>query len=85
MIVCIGEPEFRGRGYATDALRLLLAFAWHDLNLHRVTARAFANNERATGTYRRACFREEGRMREDAATNVMGTINLVRAPAPSGG
>ena len=32
------HPEFQGHGYATEAAQILLAYAFREKNLHRVTA-----------------------------------------------
>ena len=59
LIVRIGDEQQRGRGYGTEALRLLVDFAWRDLNLHRVFLHVFADNERAIPVYRNVGFAEE--------------------------
>ena len=61
----IGEPEFRGKGYGTDAMRVILRFAFTELNLHRVSLGLFAYNERALRSYEKAGFVLEGRTRHD--------------------
>jgi RimJ/RimL family protein N-acetyltransferase len=66
LIIRIGDERQRGRGYGTEAVQLLVDFAWHDLNLHRVFLHVFADNERAIRVYRNAGFAEEGRLVEAA-------------------
>lgn len=66
MIVRIGEVAAQNQGHGTESIRLLLDHAWRDLNLHRVTARAFASNGRAIAAYGKAGFVIEGRLREAA-------------------
>ncbi|HEY6040919.1 MAG TPA: GNAT family protein [Anaerolineae bacterium] len=61
----VGEPEFRGKGYGTDAMRVLLRFAFTELNLHRVSLGLFGYNERARRSYEKAGFTLEGHMREE--------------------
>jgi len=60
----IGERAYWGRGYGTDAMRVVLRFAFQELNLHRVSLTVFAYNERAVRSYLKAGFHEEGRTRE---------------------
>ena len=60
----MGEPEYRGKGYGTDAMRLALRFAFMELNLHRVTLDVFEYNPRAIRSYEKAGFQHEGRQRE---------------------
>ena len=64
MLIQIGDPQDHGRGLGTEALRLLLDFAWKDCNLHRVWAQVFARNQRALVCYRKVGFVEEGRLRD---------------------
>ncbi len=61
--ISIGEREFWGRGYGTDAMRVILRYAFHELNLQRVTLNVFAYNQRAVRSYEKAGFTLEGRMR----------------------
>ena len=59
-------PEFRGKGYGSDACRVLLRYAFVDRGLHRVQLEVLADNEPALRSYRAAGFREDGRLRESA-------------------
>ena len=54
----------RGHGYGTDALRVLVRFAFERRNLHRVHLSALATNTPALACYRKVGFVEEGRRRE---------------------
>lgn len=60
----IGEREFWGKGYGTDAMHLILRFAFTELNLRRVTLNVFAFNERAVKAYEKVGFHMEGRQRQ---------------------
>lgn len=60
----IGEPEYWGKGYGTDAMRIILRFAFLELNLWRVNLNVFEYNERAQKSYLKVGFREEGRLRQ---------------------
>lgn len=59
----LGERAYWGKGYGTDAMRLLLRYAFHELNLERVSLEAFAYNARAIRSYEKAGFRHEGLQR----------------------
>lgn len=59
----IGDDEARGKGYGTEAVRLLLAHAFRDMDLERVQLHVFAGNERAIRAYEKAGFHREGRLR----------------------
>ena len=58
--VMIGAKDHWGKGYAFDALGMLLAFAFRSMNLRRVMLRADANHARAIALYERLGFRDEG-------------------------
>lgn len=60
----IGEPDCRGKGYGTEATRLLLDYGFNALGLHNVLLRVCSFNEAAIAVYRKAGFREIGRRRE---------------------
>ncbi len=59
----IGERVYRGRGLGTEAVRLVLRYAFTELNLHRVSLNVFEYNPRAMRAYEKAGFRVEGRVR----------------------
>ena len=60
----IGEREFWGKGYGTDVMRVILRYAFTEVNLQRVTLNVFEYNPRAIRSYEKAGFRHEGRMRK---------------------
>jgi RimJ/RimL family protein N-acetyltransferase len=60
----IGEPEYWGKGYGTDAMRLALGYAFLELSLERVSLGVFNYNERAFHSYEKAGFKLEGRERQ---------------------
>jgi RimJ/RimL family protein N-acetyltransferase len=60
----IGERDFWGKGYGTEAMQLALRFAFTELNLRRVTLDVVENNQRAVRSYEKAGFRIEGRERQ---------------------
>jgi RimJ/RimL family protein N-acetyltransferase len=62
----LGEEAARGKGYGTEAVTLLLDFAFRDLNLERVWLHVFEDNERAARVYRKCGFRDEGLLRRAA-------------------
>jgi len=62
--IFIGPPEARGKGYGTEALRLLCDYAFNALNLRSLMLRVYDYNERAIASYRRIGFRELGRRRK---------------------
>ncbi len=61
--VTIGA-EHRRRGYAGEALTLLLRFMFAERRYHKCVAVVFAHNEASLALTRRLGFTEEGRLRE---------------------
>jgi ribosomal-protein-alanine N-acetyltransferase len=53
-----------GRGFATEALGLLLGFSFEALDLHRLEADVDPRNERSLRLFERQGFRREGYLRE---------------------
>lgn len=62
--ITIGESDAWGRGYGTEATRLMIDHAFGTLGLHRIALFVFEFNERAIRAYRRCGFVMEGRSRE---------------------
>ncbi len=62
--VIIPERANRGKGFGTEAIRLLVDFAFSRLNLHRVELEVFADNDHAIRVYEQLGFRHEGRHRD---------------------
>ncbi|MGE5702707.1 MAG: GNAT family N-acetyltransferase [Clostridia bacterium] len=62
--IAIGTQTQRGRGYGREALERLLAFAFMELNLHRVQLTVFAYNQPAITLYEKMGFKQEGVYRE---------------------
>ncbi len=58
------RPDTRGKGYGTDALRVLLQFAFSELNLHKVTLTVYEGNEGGKRLYEKCGFQYEGRLRQ---------------------
>jgi RimJ/RimL family protein N-acetyltransferase len=60
----IGDRQDRRKGYGTQALNLLLEFAFNELNLNRLGAEIAAYNPGARRLYEKAGFIEEVRRRQ---------------------
>lgn len=54
------DQEHNGKGYMHDAVRLVSAFAFQELGLHRIEAGARVDNSGSLRTLRKAGFHEEG-------------------------
>ena len=60
----IGEPDYWGKGYGTEAMLLILKFGFADLNLHRIQLGVYEYNKRAIRSYEKCGFKVEGAERE---------------------
>ncbi|MGH2350406.1 MAG: GNAT family N-acetyltransferase [Chloroflexota bacterium] len=64
LALVIGEKDYWGKGYGTEATTLMLDYAFTWIHLHSVKLRVFAHNERGLRAYQRAGFKLIGRWRE---------------------
>ncbi len=64
MAIGIGDPAYRGKGYGQDALKLILNYAFNELNLHRVGLTVMSYNTKAIKAYERVGFVHEGTQRQ---------------------
>ena len=62
--IFIGEKPLWGRGYGTEAMRLLVHHGFKTLNLNRIYLRVFETNPRAIRVYEKVGFVHEGRFRQ---------------------
>ena len=60
----IGDKQYWGRGYGTDAMLVLMRLAFDKLNLHRLWLHVYDFNARAIASYERWWFKREGVLRE---------------------
>jgi RimJ/RimL family protein N-acetyltransferase len=63
--ILLGDKATWGKGYGTEATRLLVGYAFETLNLNRVWLHAFEYNPRGLRAYEKAGFRREGVLRQD--------------------
>lgn len=62
--IVIGEKTHWDRGFGTEAIQLLLDYAFSILNLNSVNLGTYSYNERAIACYKKVGFKEVGRRRE---------------------
>jgi RimJ/RimL family protein N-acetyltransferase len=63
--IIIGDREYWGKGYGTDAMYLIVQYGFVELNLRRISLGLHAYNERALKSYQKVGFELEGQMRGD--------------------
>lgn len=67
--IFIGDKNYWGKGYGTEALSLLLDYGFKALNFHNVILRSYEFNKRAIKAYTKIGFREIGIRREALLRN----------------
>ncbi len=60
----LGERNYWGKGYGTEAMNIILGYAFRELGLRRVSLTVFEYNPRAIHCYENAGFVHEGRLRQ---------------------
>ena len=62
--IAIFNETNRGKGYGTDAMKVLLRIGFNFLNLHRIGLNVFETNKRAIKLYQNIGFKQVGLLRE---------------------
>ncbi len=58
-------PQFRGKGYGSESIRLVLRHYFRELGYQKANATVYAFNEASLGMHRKFGFVEEGRIRSN--------------------
>ncbi len=81
-LVLAVDPVQHGRGYGTDITRVILKYAFMEMNLHRVGLDVLAYNVAARRVYEKVGFTLEGTLREfvwrDGVYYDMHTMGILR-------
>ena len=62
--IFIGDEENLSKGYGSEAIKLIINFAFNEIRLHSVMLTVFSNNPRAIKAYTKCGFKEFGRRHE---------------------
>ena len=62
--IAIGDKQYHGKGFGTEAVRLVVRYGFEELNLNRIALHVFAHNFRAIGCCQKAGFVHEGCQRQ---------------------
>ena len=73
------SPEHQGRGYATEAVRLLLTYLFSERGKHRIAAYCDPRNAASVALLERLGMRREGHLRESTWAKGEWTDDLVYA------
>lgn len=68
--IFIGNKEYWGKGYGTEALKLFLDYVFRFLNLRNMMLTVYSFNERAIKCYKKVGFKEIGRRRKALLRNM---------------
>ena len=63
--IVIGDKSLWGKGYGTDAMRVMMRLGFDKMNLHRLWLHVHDYNARAIASYEKCGFKREGVLRED--------------------
>lgn len=58
--IIIGEKSYWGKGFATEAIKLVIDYAFNKLNLRKLTAGAYSSNIASIKAFEKAGFSVEG-------------------------
>ena len=67
--ILIGDKSSWGKGYATEAIKLLVNHAFKNLGLRKLTAGCYETNVGSIKAFQKAGFLEEGRFKKHYAYN----------------
>jgi RimJ/RimL family protein N-acetyltransferase len=62
--IYLGEKDYWGRGYATDAMRTICRYGFEKMRLHKITLNVVTENHAAHHVYHKVGFVDEGRLRQ---------------------
>ena len=68
--IMLGNPNYQRKGYGIEAVKLILDYGFSFLNLRNISLSVFEYNEAAYNLYKKAGFKEVGRLRK--AVEIMG-------------
>ncbi len=62
--IVVGNKDYWGKGYGSDAMKVLMRLAFDRMNLHRLWLRVFDFNHRAIASYEKCGFQRWGVLRD---------------------
>lgn len=63
--IFIGDKEYWNKGYGSDAMKIMVEFIFHQMNINKVKLNVFSFNERAIKSYEKCGFKKEGILRQE--------------------
>lgn len=62
--IIIGEISEQNKGYGKEAIEIIIDYAFHSLNLNKITVEVVEHNNKALNLYKKIGFIEEGRLKD---------------------
>jgi len=59
------NKNYWGKGYGTDAMKVLMKFIFEDMNMNKIRLSVFSFNERAKRCYEKCGFQVEGILKKE--------------------
>ena len=63
--IFIGNKAYWGKGYGTDAMKILVTFIFEQMNINKIKLHVFSFNTRAIKSYEKVGFKKEGTLRKE--------------------
>jgi RimJ/RimL family protein N-acetyltransferase len=63
--IFIGDKDFLGKGYGTDAMQTLISFIFNEMNINKIKLKVFSFNKPAIKSYEKCGFKVEGVLRQE--------------------
>ncbi|WP_454052026.1 GNAT family N-acetyltransferase [Clostridium sp. Marseille-Q7071] len=63
--IFIGDKSYLGKGYGTDAMKVLINFIFEEMNINKIKLNVYSFNERAVKSYEKCGFKKEGLLRKE--------------------
>lgn len=63
--IMIGDKDYWGKGYGTDAMKTLVTFIFNNMNINKIRLSTFSFNERAIKSYKKCGFTVEGVLKNE--------------------
>lgn len=66
--IMIGNKEYWGKGYGTDAIKVLIKFMFEEMNINKISLGVYSFNKRAIRCYEKCGFKVEGVLKQEVYT-----------------
>jgi len=67
--VFIGDEAYLGKGYGTDAMKVLVKFIFEQMNIHKIKLEVYSFNQRAQKCYEKVGFKKEAVLKDEIFRN----------------